>query len=183
MATGDFYGSVGDIVDERTVVADQHHCAAALGKKCFQPAYALNVKVVGGLIEKQHIGMAQQDLGQFNAHAPTAGEFARGTIKVAALKAKAHKRALHLSLIILTTHHHETVMLKSETVHKGHVVGAVIVGAVGHFLLHAVKAALHLHVIGKSLARLLTHRRVVGDLHYLRKVAYRGVIWYGHHSR
>ncbi len=87
VATGYLERAVGYVVDERAVVANEHHRTIVLRKEGFQPAYALNVEVVGGLVEEQHVGMAQQNLGQLDTHAPTARKLAGGAVKVGALKA------------------------------------------------------------------------------------------------
>ncbi len=74
-------------------------------------------------------------------------------------------------------------MLQGKAIHKSHVVGALIVGAVGHLLLQPVEPTFHLHVVGKRLARLLANGGVVGELHHLRQIAYGGVIGDGNHTR
>jgi len=48
----------------------------------FEPFEGFDVEVVGGLVEKQQRGFAQQQLRQFDPHLPPAAELARGAAQV-----------------------------------------------------------------------------------------------------
>ena len=66
----------GDAVEEPAIVRD-HHRAARLGEQgFFQCAQRLDVQVVGGLVEQQHVAAGLQHLGQVNAVAFTARQLA-----------------------------------------------------------------------------------------------------------
>ena len=82
VSAGNLQGAVGDVVDEGTVVADQHDGGRRLARQQFflQPANGLDVQVVGRLVEQQHVGALQQNLGQLDAHAPASAELAGGTL-------------------------------------------------------------------------------------------------------
>ena len=43
---------MGDLVDEGSVVTNQHHSLGTLDKKLLKPLYGLYVKVVGGFVKQ-----------------------------------------------------------------------------------------------------------------------------------
>ena len=59
---------------------------------------------------------------------------------------------------------------------------ALIVGAVGHFLLHLVQTRLHLGIMGESLAGFLLHGRIILQLHYLWQIADGGFVRNSHNA-
>ena len=83
----------GDVVDasvhEGAVVADDEDGAVVAGDKAAQPLDAFEVQVVGGLVQKQQVGMAQEKLCQRDAHLPAARELGARALKVGDLKAQA----------------------------------------------------------------------------------------------
>ena len=170
--------AVGDIIDKCPVVADQHDGAGRLAEKLFEPLYGVNVQMVGRLVEQQHVGTLEQYLGQLDAHAPTAGELARGPVEVCALEAQSRQGALQLGLLAVGTGHHVAVVLLRETLHQGHVLGTLVVGALGHLLLQTVHAFLHPCYVGKGFPCLLAHGGVVLQYHDLGQIAYACVVGY-----
>ncbi len=52
-------------------MADKHDGVGLGGEKLLEPLYGLDVKVVGRLVEEQHVGAAQQEFGKLDAHAPS----------------------------------------------------------------------------------------------------------------
>ena len=92
----------GDVVDagvhEGAVVADDEHGAVVVGDKAAQPLDALEVQVVGGLVQKQQVGMAQEELGERDAHLPAARELGARALKVGDLKAQAGKDFARVAL-------------------------------------------------------------------------------------
>ena len=83
----------GDVVDagvhEGAVVADDEDGAVVAGDKAAQPLDAFEVQVVGGLVQQQQIRVAQEELGQRDAHLPAARELGARALKVGDLKAQA----------------------------------------------------------------------------------------------
>ena len=83
----------GDVIDagvhEGAVVADDEHGAVVVGDKAAQPLDALEIQVVGGLVEQQQVGVAQEELGERDTHLPAAGELGARALKVGDLKAQA----------------------------------------------------------------------------------------------
>ena len=65
---------VDHAVEEGAVVAHDEDGAVVARKEALEPTDAGKVKVVGGLVEQQHIRMAKQQLGELDAHLPTARE-------------------------------------------------------------------------------------------------------------
>ena len=83
----------GDVVDagvhEGAVVTDDEDGAVVVGDKAAQPLDAFEVQVVSGLVQKQQVGVAQEELGERDAHLPAARELGAWALKVSDLKAQA----------------------------------------------------------------------------------------------
>ena len=62
----------------------------------FQPLYGFDVQVVGRLIEQEQVGLAQQDLCQFDTHSPSAGELVARAVEIRTLKSQAEQYAFHV---------------------------------------------------------------------------------------
>jgi hypothetical protein len=62
-------------------VGDRHHRAGVLGQVALEPGHRLGVQVVGGLVEQQQVGLAQQKSAQRHAAALPTGQ--RGHLGVA----------------------------------------------------------------------------------------------------
>ena len=54
------------------------------GQKIFKPLYTLDVQMVGRLIEQQHVGSPQQQLGQLYTHTPSSAELTGRTVEILA---------------------------------------------------------------------------------------------------
>ena len=78
----DFDGARGGIVDKRPVVRDEHHGIGAGGDEGFEPLDGFDIEVVSRLVEEKHVGAAQKELGQLDAHAPSAAELARRPVEI-----------------------------------------------------------------------------------------------------
>ena len=182
LTTRYFQRAIRDIVDESTVVADENHRRAARRQKLLQPLNRLDVKVVRGLVEQQHVGTAQQNLRQFDAHTPTARKFTRRTLEIRAQETQSEQRALDFRLVVLAAEHQVALVLLREPLHQRHIFVALIVGSLGQFALHTVDFRLQARRVGESLARLLGDGRRVGQLHHLRQIAHRRVRRNVHHA-
>ena len=62
-ATGNLNGAVRHIIDKGTVVAHKHYGLTIAGKEVFEPLDALNIEMVGGLVEQEHVGVLEQEFG------------------------------------------------------------------------------------------------------------------------
>ena len=70
-------GHVGaDLVQEVPVVADDDHRALVAVEHVLQPADRIDVQVVGGLVQQQHVGVGEQRLRQQHAQLPAGRDFA-----------------------------------------------------------------------------------------------------------
>ncbi len=67
-------------VQQSPVMADQQYGALIAPQIFLQPQPRLQVQVVGGLIQQQQIGLAEQQRRQGNAHPPTAGKIVAGLL-------------------------------------------------------------------------------------------------------
>ena len=182
LTAGDFQRAIGHIIYKGAVVAHQHHRRCTLRKELLQPLDALNVEMIRGLVEQQHVGTAKQNLRQLNTHAPTAGELAGRTIEVGAQEAKTHQRAFYLCLITFAAEHQVALVLLRESLDESHIVIALVVGAFAKFTFHTVNALLHARGVAESFARLLLHGGIVGQLHHLRQIANGGVVRNAYHA-
>ena len=89
---------VGHAVDEVPVVADEEDRAPVGRQVLLQPADGVDVEVVGGLVEEQDVGVAQQQPGQQDPHAPAAGELPDRAAGVLGREAEPAEDALGLGL-------------------------------------------------------------------------------------
>ena len=64
-------------VHKRAVVTYQNHAACIRAQKLFKPLHACKVKMVGWLVQKQHVGVSYQQLCKRNAHLPAARKLLR----------------------------------------------------------------------------------------------------------
>ena len=62
-------------VEKIAVVGDQHKSVGIVAEIFFQPVAGFEIKMVGGFVEQQQVGLLQQQLGQRDAHLPAAGKF------------------------------------------------------------------------------------------------------------
>ena len=74
----------GETVEEHTIVADDHSAAGIAFERVFERGKRFGVKIVGRLVEKQHIATRAQHLGQMHAVALTTLEVAHLLLLVAA---------------------------------------------------------------------------------------------------
>ena len=54
----------GDAVEEPAVVRDHDGTAGEAEQRVFERAQGVDVEIVGGLVEQQHVAAAAQQLGQ-----------------------------------------------------------------------------------------------------------------------
>ena len=56
----------GDAIEEPAVVADDHRAAAKVLQSLFQGPQRIDIQVVGGFVQQNHIGPFAEDLGQMD---------------------------------------------------------------------------------------------------------------------
>ena len=179
---GHLDGACGDVVHKLAVVADYHHRLAVVDKEVLEPADRLDVEVVGRFVEQQHVGVLQQHLGQFDAHAPAARKFACLPVEVSALKTQAEQCLFHVLLKVRHVNGIELFAQRGHLLNQCHVVLALIVGAFGQLAVKVVKVSLHFVQVGKGLACLFKHGASVLGHEVLRQVGYHSVFWGRHRT-
>ncbi len=71
---------VDDVVEQVAVVADDDDGGRIGLEIVDQPQHALEIEIVGGLVEQQEVGGGEQHRGERDAHAPAAGKFGKGAV-------------------------------------------------------------------------------------------------------
>ena len=82
---------VADAVEQLSVVADHQDGARIALQPRLQPQGALEVEVVGGLVQEEEVGLGQERPRQRRPHAPAAGEVVRGPLQVGGGEAEARQ--------------------------------------------------------------------------------------------
>ena len=62
-------------VEKIAVVRDQHKSVGIVAEIFLQPVAGFEIKMVGGLVQQQQVGLLQQQFDQRDAHLPAAGKF------------------------------------------------------------------------------------------------------------
>ncbi len=70
----DFDHAADYVVEKVAVVGDDDAGEGSLGEQLFEPEDALEIEVVGGLVEEEQVGVEDELAGDGEAAAPTAGE-------------------------------------------------------------------------------------------------------------
>ncbi len=170
-AARDFDGPGGDAVEEGSVVADEQQCVLAVEQEALQPLYRLDVEVVGRLVEEQDVGFAQQDFGEFDAHAPTAGELACRAVEVLGFEAEARQRAFDFGVAVRVARHGQLLVEVRHFLDEVAVLLAFVVRAFGQLLVEALHVLLQSDGVGKGLFGLLPYGHAIGEHHHLGQVA------------
>ena len=82
LATVQLDDAGGHVVQKRAVVGDGDDRALEVHQQALQPLNAVQVQVVGGLVQQQHVGLGHQGLGQCHTLFGTAGEGAHNRLGV-----------------------------------------------------------------------------------------------------
>ena len=165
-------------VHERPVVGDEKDRAVVAREELLEPADALEVEVVGRLVEQQQVGVAQQQLRERDAHLPAAREVAGGLVEVLDGEAETREDLPGARLELVAAEALEAVLRRAVALEQA--VELVSGGGLGDLALELAHAALHLlhlvggvHHLGKRalLAREVglllevAHRDVAGEAH------------------
>ena len=133
-AGGDLDGAVGDIVEERAVMGDEHHGARIVLEERLEPLDALDVEVVGRLVEEEEVGLAQEELGQFDAHLPAAAELGHGAGEVAMAESESEEHLLGHLLALVAAEKGDLLGDVVVAVEEPGVVVGLVVGALGNLV-------------------------------------------------
>ena len=151
---GDLDGAGGDGIYELTVVADDDDGLGTVDEELFEPLDTLDVEVVRRLVEQEYVWVLEEQLGQLDAHAPSATEGGGGLVEVGTLETKAEQGFLHIFLEVGEVDGVELLAHGRHLLDKLHVRVALVVGALGQLLVHGFNLALHGMEVGKRLAGL-----------------------------
>ncbi|OPZ57390.1 MAG: hypothetical protein BWY87_01642 [Deltaproteobacteria bacterium ADurb.Bin510] len=172
----DLDDAVDRAVHEVAVVAGHEQRALVFGREpVLEPDDRLDVQVVGGLVEQQHVGVERQDLSQRDAHLPAAAEGFDRSVVVGNAQAGQHDPGAVFEVVaaaVLELGLSLAVALQQ----LGHLV-------VAHGLGHAVFHAADLLAQGRNLDRSahdLGQRRTAGHIaDILAEVADHGLLGLG----
>ena len=127
--------------------------------------------MVGGLVEEQQVRSNEQEFAQFDAHLPTAAEFAHFPVHVRRPEAEALQHALGLFLLGAGAHEGELVVGFAQAVDQPAIGLALVIGALGNFRGDAGDLGFELLVDGEGALGFLKDGRFLVVLHLLGQVA------------
>ena len=73
-------------------MGNNDHAAPEVLKKVFENAEGLNIQIVGGFVQQQHVGRLDQHPAEGEAAALAAGELGQGAVLLARWKQKAFQK-------------------------------------------------------------------------------------------
>ena len=127
-------------VHERAVVAHQQHGAVIARQKRLEPLDGLQVQVVGGLVQKEKVGVPQQQLRKRDAHLPAAGELLRRLVEVLDGKSQAAQDLLRPRLELVAAQALVAVLRRAVALQQR--VLLVALRHLGYLALHLLDASL-----------------------------------------
>ena len=98
LAVVHFGHTVDHGIHEGAVMADYDDGAGIAAQKALEPLNAFQVQMVGGLVQHEHVGVADQKLRERDAHLPATGKVIGAAAHVVFTEAQAEKHAAHLRL-------------------------------------------------------------------------------------
>ena len=104
LAKVDVHGLCRDGIEEVTVVAHHEDALLQRAQVLLQPLHGVQVEVVGGLVEQQVVGMAEQCLGQHDAHLLVVREFRHLFVVLSLLHAKVLQQLGSLAFSLPAVH-------------------------------------------------------------------------------
>ena len=125
----------GDVVEEVAVVGDRDDRALVLGQVLLEPGHRLGVEVVGGLVQQQQVGRAQQQAAERHAPALAAGE--RAHVRVRRRQAQGVHRVFELGVEVPRVGRFDLRLDLAELLGR-------LLGVVGRQLVEAVEQRLGL---------------------------------------
>ena len=178
-SAGNLQRPVGDIIYKGTVVTYKDDGTGTLCQELLQPLNTLNVEVVSGLVEKQHVGALKKNLRQLYTHTPSAGELRRRAVEISAFETQSQEGALHLGIDTLRPHHLVAFLLFGIALQQFHVALALVVGTLVYLFVKALYALFLSGSACKSLTCLLANGGLVLEVHNLWQVTHRSVVGNG----
>ena len=162
---------------------NEQHRAVVIPEILFEPLNRLDVEVVRRLVQQEDRGPPEQQLRQFDTHAPAARELARGAPEVLALEPEAQQRLLDVRVAGLAAEDMVVVLRVVQTVQELFVFGAFVVGALGDLARQGLDPGFEPQHLLEGLGGLFGECRGVRHAHRLRQVADRAVAVERHGAR
>ena len=92
-----------DLIQEVPIVADDDHRGFVVVEHVFEPADRVDVEVVGGLVEQQHVGPGKQRLRQQHAQLQARRHLAHGAVVQRLIESGVHQDGAGPGLGVVTT--------------------------------------------------------------------------------
>ena len=91
---GQLEHSLRDRVDEIAIVAHEENRTGPVLEMAFEPRHAVDIEMVGGLVEQQYVGFGEQEPSQRHPHAPTTGQLAHRPLGITGSEAETREHTL-----------------------------------------------------------------------------------------
>ena len=95
---GQLEDTLRDRIDEIAIVAHEQDGAGPLLQMAFEPRHAVDIEMVGGLVEQQYVGFGEQQPGQRDPHAPSTGELPHRSLAITGSEPETRKHPMCLRL-------------------------------------------------------------------------------------
>ena len=135
------------LVQEMPVVADDHHGGVVVVERAFQPADRMDVQVVRGLVQQQHVRLREQRLREQHAQLQSRRHLAHRSVVARLVDAGIGENAAgaRLGVVAAVLREHRLELRRAHEVRIGGVRVGVDAVALGH-RLPELGVALHHHV-------------------------------------
>ena len=158
-------------VHEGAVVGDDEHGALIGGDEAAQPLDAFEVEVVRRLVQKQDVRVAQEQLGERDAHLPAAGELRAGLIEIRGLETQAGENLARVALELVPAQTLETVLDVAVLIEKG-ARDVPALPRLGDFQLQLLSALAHRFDLDGGVHDLLDDGRIGGEFGLLLQISH-----------
>ena len=149
LAFVDLLDAVHHAVEQATVVADDHHRALeGLGQEGLEPLAALDVEVVRGLVEHDHVGVLQQQARQAESRLLSAAQARDRDVELRVLEAETMQHGVDQMVVAPAAAALDRLLELDLTVHESLQLGAL---GGGHRLEHLVELGLRAVGLGHRL--------------------------------
>ena len=98
-----------DRIQEMTVMADNQYGMFKFGEVAFQPLYSIKVQVIGRLVEKQVIRLAEKRFGQHHAHLFFTAQISHEGIMLVFFYTKTAQECCGITFCIVSAHFSEFI--------------------------------------------------------------------------
>ena len=154
----DFDNLVDSHIEKIAVVRDQHKSVGIIVEIFLQPVACFEIKMVGGFVQQQQIGLLQQQFDQRDAHLPAAGKFFGLSGPVFFPKTQPRKHGADLGLDGVSVASGEFVLETLVALRDLRVFRRCVVelrhapGEFFHLLFHGAQFGKHRHALGEDSA-------------------------------